>query len=39
LGNYLDGLPYNYSILADIITKQPGVGTLVGMEDEEIEES
>ena len=39
LGNYLDGKPYNHSILADIITLQPGVGTMVGNEDVDIEGS
>ena len=39
LGNYLDGSPYNFSLLADIITGQPGVGTMVGCEEEEIENS
>ena len=37
LGNYLDGKPYNKSILADIISGQPGVGTCVGTEDSYLE--
>ena len=39
LGNFLDGSPYNFSLLADIITGQPGVGTMVGCEEDEIEGS
>ena len=39
LGNYLDSTPYNFSILADIITSQPGVGTMLGAQDSQIENS